>query len=125
MRLALEGSYEDGLQGAATEEDEETREDRRALISLTRDLIYQRDDLHYFIPARQLSQKMKDLPIQSEESIQTKQRRKCLLANMQKVMNARERNKYLSLKNQNQQTTNASNGAQTKIVASSFPGSRK
>jgi len=39
---------------AAAGEDGETLEDRKNLVKLTKELNYQRGDLHSFVPARQL-----------------------------------------------------------------------
>ena len=45
--------------------DDDVREDRANLSVLSRELKYQKEDLHCFIPARQLAYKMKDIPLQS------------------------------------------------------------
>ena len=45
------------------DEDEDTREDRANLVSLRKELNYQKEDLHSSIPARRFSRKMKDLPL--------------------------------------------------------------
>ena len=54
------------------DEDEENRVDRANLAVLSVELSYQKEDLHCFVPARQLAHKMKDIPLQSQESIRAK-----------------------------------------------------
>ena len=69
------------------------------MFKLKKELKSKKEDLYSSLPtSKRLSQKMKDNPVNSEESKSLQSRRKSLLLAMSKAMHARERSKYISCK---------------------------
>ena len=63
---------------------------------LKKDLKYQQQDLYSSLPTKRFTRKIKNKPLKSKETIEIEERRKDLLGAMQKAVQARDRNKYIS-----------------------------
>ena len=78
------------------EDNEDVKQDRALLKKLKKDLKYQQQDLYSSLPTKRFTRKIKNKPLKSQETIEVEERRKSLLGAMQKAVQARDRNKYIS-----------------------------
>ena len=78
------------------EDNEDVKQDRALLKKLKKDLKYQQQDLYSSLPTKRFTRKIKNKPLKSKETIEVEEKRKSLLGAMQKAVQARDRNKYIS-----------------------------